>query len=281
MSTATIKKARSIERRYGSNYYLATLFLPKTVREAVFVLYAFVRIPDEIVDNPDPGSNPTALLEAWKSEWEETYQTGNGSNDIMLATRELFLTYHIPFSISIEFIAAMQLDLHKHRYETYDELKTYMRGSAEVVGIMLTKIFGCTDETALPYAEKLGEAMQFTNFLRDSRDDYVTRKRIYLPQADLHSFGVTEAQLAQAVPSTEYKALMKFEIQRARALFREAEPGINLLPPYARRAVTLAAKFYEGILDTIEKNQYAPPLKPVSLSPLQKCKIVISTYVNK
>ncbi len=280
MKLATINKARGIERTYGSNYYLATLFLPKKMREAVFILYAFVRIPDEMVDNPTPGSDPAELLRTWKEDWQRVYETGEGTNDIMLATREVFLEYDIPFSVSIEFIDAMILDLHKTEYQTYDELKHYMRGSAEVVGVMLTKVFGCTNEAALPYAEKLGEAMQFTNFLRDIKEDYELRKRVYLPQADLAIYGVHISDLVADTPSPKLIALMKFEVDRARMLFREADTGIDLLPPKARRAVRLAARFYEGILDRIEKNQYNITLPKASLSPLQKCKLVITSYVK-
>jgi phytoene synthase len=280
MKTSTIQKARSIERTYGSNYYLATLFLPKAMREAVFVLYAFVRIPDEMVDNPIPGSDPAQLLQDWKVEWQHTYDTGEGRNDIMLATREVFLRYDIPFSVSIEFIDAMILDLHKSTYETYNELQRYMRGSAEVVGVMLTKVFGCENEAAFPYAEKLGEAMQFTNFLRDIKEDFEVRARVYLPADDLETFKVTTKDFIADVPSPELIALLRFEITRARGLFRAAEPGIELLPTPAKRAVRLAARFYEGILDGIERNHYHLAAPKASLSPLQKCRLIITSYVK-
>lgn len=201
MKTATIENARQIEKRHGTSYYLATLFLPKATREAVFVLYAFVRIPDEIVDNPTPGSNPTNLLQAWKSDWISTYATGKSTNNIMLATREVFLTYNIPLSLSLEFIDAMILDLTKSRYSDYTDLQNYMRGSANVVGVMLTHIFGFHDSKAFQYAEKLGEAMQMTNFLRDIKEDYRERQRIYLPQAELEAFKVTEAMITNYTPT--------------------------------------------------------------------------------
>lgn len=281
MKLTTINKARGIERTYGSNYYLATLFLPKKMRDAVFVLYAFVRIPDEMVDNPTPGSAPALQLATWKTDWEQVYRTGEGTDEIMLATREVFLEYDIPYSVSVEFIDAMILDLNKTRYETYDELRGYMRGSAEVVGVMLTKIFGCTNESALPYAEKLGEAMQFTNFLRDIKEDYELRGRVYLPQEDLRTYGVSEEVLCAATPSPDFIAMMQFEVARAHTLFQEAEPGIKLLPKKARRAVTLAARFYEGILDSIEKNHYSSTVAKAKLNGLQKCRLVITSYVTK
>lgn len=280
MRTATVKKARLIEKHYGTSYYAATLFLPRPVREAVFVLYAFVRIPDEIVDNPRPGSDPAELLERWKNDWLTTYHTGNGSSDIMLAAREVFITYHIPVSLSEEFINAMISDLTVQRYADYPALKAYMRGSAEVVGLMLTHIFGYRDEQAFAYAAALGEAMQLTNFLRDINEDYVTRNRIYLPQADMTAHGVTEAMITHQAPTSEFIALMKFEIARARALYQEAAQGIPFLSPENRKAVVLAARFYEGILDAIERQHYDVFTRRARVSTWRKCSIILRTYVG-
>lgn len=281
MKAKTVALARNIERRYGSNYYIATLFLPPRMRDAVFVLYAFVRIPDEIVDNPKPGSDPAALLQDWKQNWIAAFETGVSDNQIMLATREIFLTYEIPFGVSIEFIDAMIRDLTQDRYETYDDLRSYMRGSAEVVGVMLTHVFGYSDKTAFSYGEKLGEAMQLTNFLRDIHEDYTERNRIYLPQEDMRTFGVTEAMLKNKQPSAELTELLKFEIKRARAIFADAQPGIVLLLPECQKAVILASRFYEGILDEIERRSYDIFTAQAKLSFIKKCNILIKTYVTK
>ncbi len=279
MNAATIEKARRIEQRHGTSYYLATLFLKKRLREAVFVLYAFVRIPDEIVDNPPPGADPKALLTAWKNDWILCYDTGECSDDILRATRELFLTYHIPFSLSIEFIDAMIMDLSVTRYEDYAALRRYMRGSAEVVGVMLTYIFGFKNEHAFPHAEALGEAMQLTNFLRDVREDYDERGRIYLPQDLLMKHGVTEAMIAHHAPTLEFCSLMKELVSVARRRYRDAEPGVALLHPSAQRAVTLAARFYEAILDEIEDARYDVFVRRVRTSHLRKFGIILKTYV--
>lgn len=280
MKASTIEKARQIEKRYGTSYYLATLFLPKRIREAVFVLYAFVRIPDEVVDNPRPGSNPALLLQEWKTDWQTAYQTGESKSGIMLATREIFLSYKIPFSVSIEFIDAMILDLTKARYNTYEDLRAYMRGSANVVGVMLTYVFGYSSDRAFGYGETLGEAMQLTNFLRDVAEDYDTRGRIYLPLDELARFGVTEAMIENHAPTPEWLALMRYQITKNRALYREAEQGIPLLSKEARRAVTLAARFYEAILDEIEAAHYDVFTKRARVPFIKKITLIIRTYVG-
>jgi len=280
MKAATIEQARRIEQHHGTSYYLATLFLGKRLREAVFILYAFVRIPDEIVDNPPPGSNPAQLLTDWKNDWILCYDTGKSQNDILLATRELFLRYHIPLALSIEFIDAMIADLTVTRYKDYTALRSYMRGSAEVVGAMLTHIFGFSSDRAFPHAEALGEAMQLTNFLRDVREDYDERGRIYLPQDLMTTHGVTEDMIKHHAPTPEFCALMKKLVTISRVRYRAAEPGIALLNPEARRAVTLASRFYEAILDEIERAHYDVFAKRVRTSRLRKFAIIIKTYVT-
>jgi phytoene synthase len=279
MNPTTIEKARQIEQRHGTSYYLATLFLKTPVREAVFVLYAFVRIADEIVDNPPPGTDPVVALTAWKQDWQHCYQTGESTHDILRATRDVFISYQIPLSLSEEFIDAMIMDLTVTRYESYAALKSYMRGSAEVVGLMLTRIFGYQSDEAFPHAAALGEAMQLTNFLRDIREDYEERGRIYLPQDLMTKHGVTEAMIAHHTPTSEFCALMKELIQKARVQYRAAEPGVTLLNPAARRAVTLAARFYEAILDEIEAARYDVFSQRVRTSRWRKLTIILKTYV--
>ncbi len=281
MKRETVLFAKDIERRYGSNYYLATLFFPRPIRRAVFVLYAFVRIPDEIVDNPKKGSDPAMLLREWRDEWQKIYDTGVGQNEILIAAREVFLNYKIPFSLSLEFIDAMIQDLSKNRYENYQELRGYIRGSAEVVGLMLTYVFDYKDKRAFFYAKKLGEAMQFTNFLRDIYEDLTDRDRIYLPQEDLRKFGVTLPMLQKKVVTPEIVALMRFEVDRARVFYREAEPGILLINPRARRAVRLASRYYEGIIDVIEKKNYNIFHSQLRLSIFKKLIIIFYVLIGK
>ena len=280
MQKSTIAQAQTIERAYGSNYYLATLFLPSEIKEAVFVLYAFVRIPDEMVDNPKSDTDPEKELHAWHANWKRCYYDGDQSNEIMVAAKEVFLQYNIPFSYSEEFIAAMIQDLHVGRYQTYQDLQKYMRGSAEVVGLMLVYIFGCTNQKAVGPAEKLGEAMQLTNFLRDVGEDYQERNRIYLPLEDMEVLSVSEKTIASQTVTPEFQALLKKYIAHARVLFAEANEGISLLPKETQRAVRLASKFYEGILDRIEDNNYDVLTQKARHSKWQKCRILLSTYVR-
>jgi phytoene synthase len=130
-----------------------------------------------------------------------------------------------------------------------------MWGSAAVVGAMMLCLFRCHDEKLLPPATRMGEAMQMTNFLRDVGEDW-RRGRIYLPEEDMHRFGVTEQDIAWGRLSERVIQLLRFEIERTRALYREAEMGIPLLPREYRYPVLLGSRLYARILDRIESNGY-------------------------
>ncbi len=280
MKKDTIELARKIEKKHGTSYYIATLFLPEEIKREVFVLYAFVRTPDEYVDNPKVGEDPKQKLDEWKKEWQNTFETGVGQNKILLATREIFKKYKIPFELSIEFIDSMIQDLNINRYETYDELRQYMRGSAESVGVMLTYIFGYTEPQAFIYARKLGEAMQLTNFLRDIKEDYFDRNRIYVPREYMQKFGITEEDIKNQNVNPDFREMMFFLIEKARAIYRQSDEGINMLSPKTQFAVRAASRLYEKILDKIENQNYNIYKQRARTNFLEKVWLISKSYVK-
>ncbi len=251
-------EVKAITKKYGTSYYVATRFLPLAQRQATYSLYGFFRIPDEYVDNPDPNWDTTQAKQAlddWQEKWYQAYHTRLSDDPVLLVTAQTFHQYDIPLRYGDEFLEAMKQDLWKERYQTYTELQEYMYGSASVVGLMMSYVIGF-EKGALPYAEKLGEAMQMTNFLRDIKEDYHDRNRIYLPQEDLDQFGITEAHIQDEVCDEQFVALMKFEIEKTRKLYQEAEPGIDMLTKEGRFGVRMASRLYEAILDKIEQAEY-------------------------
>ena len=278
----TVSTAQAVQKMYGSNYYTATLLLPRSVRRAVFVFYAFVRLADEIVDNPETKGDVLSELDAYGNDWRECYRTGISENDIFLAFRDVCLQYKIEYQLTEDFLWAMRQDTIKSRYTTYEELQGYVYGSAEVIGIILTKLFGCTNHKALPYAKALGSAMQLTNFLRDIKEDYELRDRVYIPQEDLAAFSVSEMELVTLPSSERVRNLMKFEINRAHDLFNEALAGVSYLPSSVQPAVRAAAALYCEILKEIERQNYVVPAEKIRFGTLTKIRLaVLYGYVKK
>lgn len=252
---AALAACRQIQKKHGRSYYFATLFLPARMRLATFALYAFFRVPDEIVDNPQVKSEDevkTRLL-AWRDKWRQAWRDQASNEPVLLAAAWVFRKYNIPYRLSEDFLAAMVQDTEKKEYQTYAELEKYMYGSAGVVGMMMCYVIGFSDPQALELAQKVGRAMQLTNFLRDIDEDYARRGRIYLPTEELARFGLSLQDIIQKNFSPDFSRFMDFQIARARKLYSTGLNGLEYLAPPGRLAVRTAAVLYGAILDKIKK----------------------------
>ncbi len=247
-------ECRTYLEAHGKSYAYATRSFPPSMRNATYALYAFFRIPDELVDNPN--QDPKHTLHNWKRQWQQAYTSRDSDHPVLFATAEVFHLYAIPFEYSEAFLDAMLQDTIVDRYATYADLEKYMYGSAAVVGLMMSHVISYTDVAALNYAAKLGYAMQLTNFLRDIREDLDQRGRVYIPQEDLQRFSVTDTDLKHHRLTPAFKRLLRYEIAQADALYEEANQGIALLHPSGRSAVRIASDLYRAILRKIESAEY-------------------------
>ena len=272
--TEDVEVARRLNKKHGTSYYFATWFFPGHLREATFALYAFFRVPDEFVDNKASGQAGTeqavTLLKSWRADWQQAYHQRDSHDPVLRLNAEIFHRHQIPYSYSEAFLAAMFRDLSDTRYVTYADLESYMYGSAAVVGLMMSHVIGFSDPVALEYAQKLGYAMQLTNFLRDIDEDFVERGRIYLPLDELARFGVREEQFAERRFDKNFQTLMQFQTERAHRLYDQANPGIELLRPEGRRAVRVASALYRAILTKLEEQDYNPFAGRARTSTLEK-----------
>ena len=248
---------REIQRSHSRTYYFSTQFFPPEVRPHVHALYAFMRYADEIVDNPHASSPEEQLsrLEAFERETVAASSGEDVANPVLRAFANTARTHGIGLESITAFMGSMKMDTRVTRYRAYKDLEDYTYGSAAVVGLMMCRVIGVTDERADPHAEALGVAMQLTNFLRDLGEDWL-RGRIYLPLEDLDRFGYGEEDLAAGVVNERFVELMRFESERTRDLYAFAARGLDCIPPGRRYPVTVARELYEAILDRIESQGY-------------------------
>lgn len=272
-----IKICKKLTRAYGTSYFISTYFFPKKIRERTWVLYSFVRYPDEIVDTQekDPNNARLRILE-WKNKWKKAYETLNDTNPVLRANAKLWQECSIPFEYSDIFLDAMLQDTNKNRYNNYQELEDYMYGSATVVGYMMSYIIGFKDG-ALPYARALGEAFQLTNFLRDIKED-MERNRIYIPLDEMLKYNVIEADFKKSQMSKQMKNLVMYQIQRNEDLYSEALKGIPMLNKSGRRAVRIALYLYKEILEKIKKDPERIWRERVRVSKLRKLYLIIKHF---
>ncbi|MFN8493416.1 MAG: squalene/phytoene synthase family protein [Caldilineaceae bacterium] len=250
---------------HSRSFHLASSLLPREKRRAVRALYAFCRTTDDIVDRGD--DNEQERLAAWR---RRIMLTNPPADDwVALAWTDTRLRYAVPVRYAEQLIDGVAKDLEKVRYQTFDDLAAYCYRVASTVGLMSMHIIGYAGQHAVPYAIKLGVALQITNILRDVAEDWRT-DRLYLPQADLAAFGLGEEDIAggaeQGEVTPRWRDFMRYQIDRNRRLYQEAMPGIALLDRDGRFAIAAAAELYSGILDDIEAHDYNVFSRRASLS---------------
>ncbi len=253
-----LQKCKAITRKYGTSFYFATQFFPRETREGIYAVYAFARIPDEIVDDPAKvGKAETiAKLEEWRQQWLAAMTLGSSHDDVMNAIVHYFYKFKIPVEEGEAFLRSMFMDEERATYENYSELEEYMYGSAGVIGLMVTRIVGYSEEAAFPHAIKLGYAFQLTNFLRDIREDYDELGRVYMPQDEMRRFRLSNEDISDRVWDERFVDFMKFQIERNREVYREALPGIVMLAWRGRLAVRVSYVLYKAILNEVERVNY-------------------------
>lgn len=272
---------RKITSEFAKTFYLATRFLPYDKQRSTFAIYGLCRFLDNVVDemedlvaeNRIDQLQVKSTLDEWKKNLSDTYEGKSSDNPILLAFSDVLIRHHIPIELPFELIDGVSMDLYKSRYETFEELYEYSYKVASVVGLMISEVFGYSDRSALGPAVDLGIAMQLTNILRDVGED-LRRDRIYLPAEDLRTFSVSEKDLVAHRLNDSFKALMKFQIDRARSYYSRADKGIALLNKDSQIPVWLARHNYARILDRIEQNGYQVFTKRAHLSFSQKMAVL-------
>ena len=252
----------------GSSFYYAFLFLPKPRRAAITAFYAFCREVDDVVDEvTDPGVARTKLA-WWQSEVAKSF-SGQPSHPVMKALMPLAADYSIEPRHLLAVIEGCQMDLEQSRYLDYAGLQRYCHLVAGIVGEVAAKIFGQTDTATTAYAHKLGLAFQLTNIIRDVGEDAL-RGRIYLPVSELQQFDVKAHELLKRTYSDRFTALMKFQAERAHALYDEALALLPAADRHTQKPGLMMASIYRTLLREIERDQFQVLHQRVSLTPVRK-----------
>ncbi|CAN2193297.1 ERG9 Phytoene/squalene synthetase [Candidatus Nanopelagicaceae bacterium] len=255
---ASYEECKRLNALHGKTYYLATLLLPAAKRPPVHALYGFARFADEIVDDLESTLSPQEKADAlrtWGDSVLADLRSGESEDLIGRALVDTVTRYSIPLDYFDAFMTSMEMDLTVTRYKNYDDLMTYVYGSAVVIGLEMLPILGYNDPRAIEAATALGTAFQLANFIRDIDED-IDRGRIYMPLDELARFGVSEEMLLRRRMTPEIVEAIKFQIARVRDLQAIAEAGIQYLDPISRPCIRAASELYCGIVDEIEANGY-------------------------
>ena len=252
--------AREVTKHHAKSFFFSSIALFGARRRGAFALYAFCRRLDDLVDQP--GTNPKDLPRLLDQSRELVHQLFTKGEvkvlhpwpeDELHAFQDTISRYGITQQPFLDLIDGMEMDLTIDRYRTWADLDLYCYRVAGTVGLMMAPLLGTTNPTALRHAADLGRAMQLTNILRDVRED-LGRGRLYLPQEDLETCKVTEADLRKGTLHEGTRSLITLQITRARSLYASAQQGVPWLSGLgSQRVVRLMGEVYGGILDVIEE----------------------------
>jgi len=253
---------------WAKTFYLGTLLMPPLKRRAIWAIYVWCRRTDELMDSPEAQARPVSELAERLDQWEQRTRdlfAGVVRDGLDLVMRDTLERYPQPLQAYLDMIEGQRMDLQHHRYATFDDLELYCYRVAGTVGLMTQEVMGLDAAyTTAPWSDRpdtsqaavaLGIANQLTNILRDVGEDRA-RGRIYLPLEDLERFHYSEQDLLAGTLNDNWRALMRFQLERAREWFARSEAGVRWLAPDARWPVWASLRLYRGILDVIEQHNY-------------------------
>lgn len=261
--------SKIVIKRYSTSFYFSSSLLSKSIRQDIFNVYGFVRLADEIVDTFHEFPKKE-LLDDFEKELWRSIDNKISLNPILNSFQSTVNKYSIPKDLIISFLDSMRMDLYKKDYESIDEYKKYIYGSADVVGLMCLKVFvGGSNEmynSLSPYAISLGSAFQKVNFLRDLKDDSNILNRVYFPNVDMNNFD----------ESSKQEIITEIEDD-----FKNAIIGIVKLPKNSKFAVYIAYRYYYKLLKKLKRISSENIVKKrIRIDNFQKFIVIVRSYVK-
>ena len=261
--------SKIVIKRYSTSFYFSSSLLSKSIRQDIFNIYGFVRLADEIVDTFHEFPKKELLNEFEEELWR-SIENKISLNPILNSFQNTVNRYSIPKDLIRSFLDSMKMDLEKKEYNSVEEYKKYIYGSADVVGLMCLKVFVKGSEALYSdlsdYAISLGSAFQKVNFLRDLKDDSNILKRVYFPNVNMDDFN----------EESKKEIINEIELD-----FKNAIKGIARLPKNSRFAVYIAYRYYNKLLKKLKRTSSENIVKKrVRIHNLQKFTVIARSYVK-
>jgi squalene synthase HpnC len=258
----TLDQARDwcqhLAETHYENFHVATWFLPKALRPHFHAIYAYCRVSDDLGDETGNSAEALALLEQWGEELDACY-VGQARHPVFVALAETIKECSIPKQPFADLLIAFRQDQTVTRYATMEDVLQYCRYSANPVGRLV--LYACGEANSSDREEKFRlsdatcSALQLANFWQDVREDYA-RGRVYLPQKDMEFFHVSDTNIAEAIATPEFRALMHCEVNYARDLFEQGLPLIGMVNRDLALDLDLFSRGGLEILRAIEQRNY-------------------------
>lgn len=271
---ASYAECNRITRAAHSSFYLSFFGLRKEKRNALCALYAFMRLVDNISDEPGDIESKRCGVARWRAMLDEACTGRTERHPILAALADTISRFQIPARYFHDLILGAEMDLTVTSYATFDRLSEYCYRVAGTVGLTCLHVFGFEDPKAPDLAERLGLAFQLTNIVRDVRSDF-DMGRVYLPTEDLERFGCRAQDLRGPV-SPQLRDLLEFEAGRAWRFYEEGAPLVQRVASDSRATLWALVRTYSALLARIEERGFDVFSSRVSLSSAEKIQYLLA-----
>ncbi|MBM3262663.1 MAG: squalene synthase HpnC [candidate division Zixibacteria bacterium] len=270
---------RTLATTHYENFTVVSFFLPRPLRSHFCALYAYCRWSDDLADETGDTQTSLDLLNWWENELLSCY-AGHPRHPVFVALEDTVCRFDIPIAPFRDLLAAFRQDQKVRRYKCYDDLLAYCRCSANPVGRLVLYLCGYRDEERQRLSDATCTALQLANFWQDVTVD-LKKDRIYIPLEDMDRFGYSEADLFDRRFDDRFAALMKFEVERARALFRTGFDLCPLVDRHVRLDIELFGRGGVAVLDRISRQGYDVLSRRPSLSKTDKLGLTLQYAVKR
>jgi len=268
-----------LARTHYENFSVASWFLPRRLRQHFFNVYAYCRISDDLGDEVGDSAASLELLDQWQRELDACY-AGSPKHPVFVALAETVRQFDIPKHEFSDLLIAFRQDQTITRFETFNDVLAYCHYSANPVGHLVLYLCGYRDPERQQLSDFTCTALQLANFWQDVTTDYA-KGRIYLPLEDLHRFSVSEDDILCSRNTPAFRALMRFEVERARDWFRRGLPLIAQVDSELAIDLDLFSRGGQEILNAIEKQNYAVLGNRPAISKPRKLALVARAAIGK
>ncbi|MEX2598568.1 MAG: squalene synthase HpnC [Dehalococcoidia bacterium] len=265
-----------LAKSHYENFSVGSFLMPRALRAPLYTVYAFCRHTDDLGDEAE--GNRLALLDQWEQDLDRCY-VGVPDHPILLALQNVIQQHGIPDAPFRKLIQANRIDQGGGRFQTYEDVLRYCDHSANPVGHMVLYVAGEATQENMRLSDATCTALQLANFWQDVRRDHAMG-RIYLPLEDMARFGYTEGALAALRVNNAFRQLMRFEVDRAQALFEEGLPLVGRLSGRLRLDLALFSKGGLRVLQAIREQDYDVLAKRPVVTSKRKLWLTLSTAVR-
>jgi squalene synthase HpnC len=268
-----------LARTHYENFSVASLLLPRGLRQHFYNVYAYCRWADDLADETGNGSDACQLLGWWRRELSDCYE-GRPRHPVMIALHQTIAAFDLPPQPFLDLLSAFEQDQAVKRYPTFTVLLDYCRRSANPVGHLVLYLCRAYNASNAVLSDHICTGLQLANFWQDIARDF-TIGRVYLPEEDRTRFGYTEEDLQARRYTGNFVELLRFEVDRARQLFYRGRPLVERLPSDVRPDVDLFVRGGLAILRKIEACRYNVWASRPALARWEKGLLIAGTLLRR